>query len=402
MIFLGQASNYRFRAAWHHLWMHGGQQEAERLKQDLAKKYQADEDQVEVYHTGRTALAVALKAVAKPGMAVIVPGLTCIAVVRAVRAAGCVPAYVDIEPEGLGYDWKSLDKKLKVCYNGSIILVQNTLGRALDMRKLEEIAKKHKSIIVEDLAHCAGRFYPDGREVGTVGAAAALSFGKGKALDTISGGAVVVRQGEILDDDRPTRRPSRGDRWRDRWYPILGWLMRGACHIGLGKIVTGGFLKLGWIARSADAELDTQVGLTGGQAKLAREQLRNLPKGLLREYYYVRDRAELLPSLARRGYHLQEIWYDAPVSPARYADEAEFPAEECPQTIWAAEHIINLPTWYEEAKLQPVREMIKPCLVEPKAIPGSLTEQPKTHETSTSHKHQHGQSPSKQEEEKKS
>ena len=284
MIFLGQASNYRFRAAWHHLWMHGGQQEAERLKQDLAKKYQADEDQVEVYHTGRTALAVALKAVAKPGMAVIVPGLTCIAVVRAVRAAGCVPAYVDIEPEGLGYDWKSLDKKLKVCYNGSIILVQNTLGRALDMRKLEEIAKKHKSIIVEDLAHCAGRFYPDGREVGTVGAAAALSFGKGKALDTISGGAVVVRQGEILDDDRPTRRPSRGDRWRDRWYPILGWLMRGACHIGLGKIVTGGFLKLGWIARSADAELDTQVGLTGGQAKLAREQLRNLPKGLLREY----------------------------------------------------------------------------------------------------------------------
>ncbi len=366
MIFLGQASNYSFAAAWRHLWVHGGASEVEQLKEDLAGKYQVSKQQVEVYHTGRTALTIALKAVAKPGTQVIIPGLTCIAVVRAVRAAGCVPVYVDIDPEGLGYDWNSLDKKLKACYNGSIILVQNTLGRALEMQEVEKIAKKHQSIIVEDLAHCAGRFYPDGREVGTVGAAVALSFGKGKALDTISGGAVVVRRGQILDDDRPTRRPSRGDRWRDRWYPILGWLMRGASHVGLGKIVTGGFLKLGWIARSADAELATEIGLTGGQAKLAREQLRDLPKGLLREYYYVRDREELLLSLARRGYHLQEIWYDAPVSPARYADEAEFPAKECPQTIWVAEHIINLPTWYSEARLQPVRELIKPYLIEPK------------------------------------
>jgi len=370
MIFLGQASNYRFRDAWRHLWVHGGKRDLDGLKNDLAEKYRVKAEQVEVYHTGRTALAIAIKAVAKPGTQVIIPGLTCIAVVRAVRAAGCEPVYVDIDPEGLGYDWNSLDKKLKVCYNGSIILAQNTLGRALDMERLERVAKKYGAIIVEDLAHCAGRFYPDGREVGTVGAAVALSFGKGKAIDTISGGAVVVRQdwqgkqAKILDDDRPTRRPSRGDRWRDRWYPILGWIMRGAWHVGLGKIMTGGFLKLGWIARSADAELDTQVGLTGGQAKLAREQLQELPKGLLREYCYVRDREELLPSLARRGYHLQEIWYDAPVSPARYADEAEFPVEECPNTMWVAEHIMNLPTWYSEKKLQPVREMIKPYLVE--------------------------------------
>jgi len=229
------------------------------------------------------------------------------------------------------------------------------------MTRLEQLARRYNLAIIEDLAHSAGRFYPspDGREAGTVGAVTVLSFGKDKAIDTIEGGALVVREPAAALPEVPTRQPRWQDRWRDRWYPMLGRWMRAATHVGLGKIVTGGFLKLGWIARSGDAELDTAVGLTNWQAKLASEQLQNLPRGPLREHAFVAEREAFLSEARKRGFYLDALWYDAPVGPARCLEEANFPASECPMTVRAAAEIINLPTWYDEKQLTPVREFVR-------------------------------------------
>ena len=372
MIFLGQASNYSTGRAVRHLFAHGKQRDAEVLCQRLAVKYQSTPERVRLYHTGRSALAAGIQAVVPLGKPVIIPGLTCIAVVRAVRAAGCEPVFIDIDRESLQYDWEKLesvlaklfstgdviDKNNKVCYNGGIV-AQNTLGLPLEMTKLESLAKKYHLAIIEDLAHSAGRFYPDGREAGTIGAVTALSFGKGKAIDTIEGGAVVVHDAHAEMPAEPVRRPKWQDRWRDRWYPLLGLMMRAGYHIGLGKIITGGFLKLGWIARSGDAELDTAVALTNWQAKLVTAQLEQLGTGPLREHMFVRDRERLLDSLRQKGYHLDEIWYDAPVGPARCMAEANFPSADCPTTVRVAEEIINLPTWYTEERLSPARDLIQ-------------------------------------------
>ncbi len=360
MIFLGQASNYRAGQALRHLFAWGTQKDSDRLKQRLATKYQAKPNAVFLYHTGRSALAAAFRAVAPEGSAIIIPGLTCIAVVRAVRAAGCVPVFVDIDPETLQYDWEALDKTLKVCYNVSTIVAQNTLGLPLDMSKLEKLARRHDLKIVEDLAHCAGRFYPDGREMGTVGVAAALSFGKGKAIDTMAGGALILRSGAKLDKVKaPSELPRATDRWRERWYPVLGIAMRAGYHISLGKALTALFLQFHWIQKSADAELNFATRLTHWQAKLAAGQLEHLPTTPLREHAFVTDRAELLKTLKSRGYYLDEIWYDTPVSPARYADEANFPDSECPQTVKVAAEIINYPSWYSAEQLAPVKEIVR-------------------------------------------
>ncbi len=378
MIFLGQASNYSGRQALRHLFAYGGTKDSWRLKAALAKHYKVEktadadpEARVALYHTGRSALAAALVSVAPKGSQVIIPGLTCIAVVRAVRAAGCEPVFVDIDPKTLQYDWQALDKTLKVCYNVSTIVAQNTLGLPLDMAKLEQVAKKNHLEIVEDLAHCAGRFYADGREIGSVGAATALSFGKGKAIDTIAGGALVLRSAKFAMPSPPRFRAKRSARWRERWYPALGAIIRAGYHVKLGKIFTAIFLKLGWIERSADAELNLDVKLSNWQAKLALKQLEQFPKapstqgiGPLREHYFVNKRDKLLAECVTQGYYLNEIWYDVPVSPERYAKEANFPVKTCPNTVKIAKTIINLPTWYPEEKLAPVRELIRPYLLD--------------------------------------
>lgn len=358
MIFLGQASNYTFGRAIRHLFAHGKPADSQRLRQALAKRYGSTVERTGLYHTGRSALSAAIAAVTPSGSKVLIPGLTCIAVVRAVKAAGCTPVFADIDPETLQYDFKSIDKYAKVCYNGSIV-VQNTLGLPLEMSQIEAIAKQYHLHIIEDLAHSAGRYYPDGREVGTVGEAIALSFGKGKAIDTIAGGALVVRDESAKMPAAPTQLAKRSERWRERWYPLFGWSIRAMYHLGLGKCLTAVLLKLHWIERSADAELNLQTKLTDWQAKLALRQLETLPRTPLREYHLVSERERLLAKLEQRGYFLREIWYDTPVSPARYAKEADFPVADCPNTVKVAAEIINLPTWYDEQRLAPARVIIE-------------------------------------------
>lgn len=373
MIFLGQASNYRASQILYHLFAWGTKKDSLLLKKQLAERYGAKPDSVYLYHTGRSALAAAFRAVAPEGSGIIIPGLTCIAVVRAIRTAGCTPIFVDIDPKTLQYDWDALDKTLKVCYNVSVIVAQNTLGLPLDMERLEKVAHQHDLKIVEDLAHCAGRFYPDGREIGTVGVATVLSFGKGKAIDTMAGGALVLRgkvkaqpthpvpnsSTQSAQPIQPIRKPRRSDRWRERWYPLLGAIMRGGYHIGLGKIITAILLKLHWIQKSADAELNLNTRLTHWQAKLARRQLATLPTTPLRGHTFVQDRDALLKMLKQKGYYLDEIWYDTPVSPVRYAKEADFPNTECPQTVKIASEIINYPTWYRAEQLAPVEALVE-------------------------------------------
>lgn len=412
MIFLGQASNYRGRRIWRHLFVHGSAADSRRLRQTLARRYGATTlADVQLYHTGRSALTAAIQSLVPAGSPVIVPGLTCIAVIRAIKAAGCTPVYVDIDPATLQYDLGALartlkqlsasrptpakpfqlDKSDKVCYTG-VIMAQNTLGRSLAMGKIQPLADAAHFAIVEDLAHSAGRFYPDGREIGTVGAAAVLSFGKGKSIDTIEGGAAILRRtafpvvqphvtstpaasatksststpvAPLQPLAQPTTQPRRSDQLRDRWYPVFGWLARGLYHLGLGRFFLGALHRLHWLARSADAVLDPDQTLPDWQAKLALAQLSTLPTTPLREHYFVQNRPAVLQSLARAGYQLTEIWYDTPVSPARYAAEAAFPTKACPQTAWVAAHIVNLPTWYPETKLAPARTLIQQHLASP-------------------------------------
>lgn len=359
MIFIGQASNYSWGKSWRQVFTHGRKKDAERLKEALAKRYKSDAERVRLYHSGRSALAAAIVATVPKGARVLVPGLTCIAVVRAVKAAGCVPEFCDINPENLQYDLKKLTEKIKGDESIRGIVIQNTLGVTVDVAMVEKIVKGKKIAIIEDLAHSAGQVYPDKREVGTVGDATILSFGKGKALDVISGGALVLRNEQLVMPNEPSHLPRKSDQWRDRWYPVFGRHMRFWTHFKLGKIYTAVLLKLHWIQRSADAELNLDTKLPNWQARLVLPQIEKMNKRKIRDYCLVERREELLEELRRRGIYLNEIWYDTPVSPMRYKREADFPSKECPNTIMVADQIINIPLWYSEEKLAPVYEIIK-------------------------------------------
>jgi len=410
MYFLGQASNLRNQVA-RHTFATGSQKDFDALKSHLADRFQvkqtrkkllkSDENEkdfevkpenVALYHTGRSALAAGLKAVVPkengehPG--VIVNSLTCYAVVQAVKAAGFVPVFADVDLETLHFNGETIEKALKKHKNVRAVIVQNNLGIPAHINSIIKTAEKHNLLIIEDLAHSAGISYNStardtatdslkfekNKEAGTVGVATILSFGKGKSVDTSEGGALVLRIDSVTYKDsrgrfktklvrtpkQPEKRPKLSDSLRDRWYPFFGRLIRFFYRFNLGKKFTSLLLKLHWIKKSADASLDTKTRLTFWQAKLALKQLEELPENRppLREFYIVENRDEVLRKLEEKGFVMSDTWYDCPIAPERYFKKVDFTPKECPVATEISKHIVNLPTFYPRTSLQPARKII--------------------------------------------
>ena len=377
MYFLGQAANYRGKVLSHTFAM-GKKSDFEALKAHLAKRYNVPAEQVFLYHNGRSALSAGLRSMVPrkngehPG--VLITSLTCYAVVEAVKSAGFTPVFADVDEKTLHFNGEMIEKAFKKHKDIRAVVVQNNLGYPADIKSIKSSVRKHNLVLVEDLAHCAGISYKDGKEAGTVGDFAALSFGKGKSIDTISGGALVIRSREITYVERgryktkevklpkaPTKRPKFGDRFRDRFYPLFGKMIRFFYFFRLGRLFTSFLLKTHQIKRSADADLDLRVKLTNWQAKLALKQLEALPKNRppIREFFLVDDRDIVLNELERKGYVMNDTWYDIPVSPERYYNRVHYQEKECPNAVEIAKHIVNLPTHYKKSELKTARKIIE-------------------------------------------
>lgn len=361
MLFIGKASNYSFGDILVHTFAWGTKRHSKCLRQYLAGHYNSTPSQVILYQSGRSAICAGLKSLLPKGGEVIINGLTCYAVVQAVKAADCTPVFADIIAKTLHFSAKSLSDTLKKHPKAKAIIIQNSLGHPADIVKIEKIAKKHNLLIIEDLAHCTGVKYTDGREVGTVGNATMLSFGKGKSIDTITGGALILRNKNAKMSSQPAQKPKLSDRLRSRWYPFFGLCMRGFAHIHLDKSFTGMLRIFHWIEPSADTGLKLNTRLTHWQAKLALKQMQKLPKegrGPLRGFALVKNREKLLEELRKNGFRFEEIWYDPAVSPERYFKKVNYPLAECPNSVRISKEIINIPLHYPAQKLEPAIQII--------------------------------------------
>lgn len=362
--YLGQAANYSFGDIMRHLFAIGRTRDLNALKRYLVQRYKGEE--AILCKNGRSGLSLALKSYFEPGDIVIVNGFTCYAVYEAVVSARLKPLFVDISRDDLNFNIDTLSEGMKSVDSHALkprgIIIQNSLGNPVDVKAVEKFAKEHGLTIIEDLAHCTGVKYTDGRECGTVGAAAAFSFGKDKTIDTISGGAVVFREPVLHDVKAPTKAPRPSDHLRAKFYPLFGMICRGLSYVHLGGILMRGLVKIHWVEKSADNRLDLTRRISKFEAKIALEQFKRLKRSgeaPIREFAFVRDRNEVLKELAKAGYYFDGLWYKQPVSPERYYKKVHFPEEDCPNSVFVAKHIVNFPTYYARSDLKKAREIVK-------------------------------------------
>ena len=366
--FLGMAATYRLRDVFRQLFTVGRQKDCDELCAYLKERY---EGEAILCKNGRSALAIALKSYFDTGDAVIVNGFTCYAVYEAIQAAGLTPVFADITKEDLNFDVDTLEAAIKKAQAPREkikgIIIQNSLGNPVSIVAIEQFAKKYNLSIIEDLAHCAGVKYPDGRECGTVGVAAAFSFGKDKVIDTISGGAVVLRTPVKHRIKAPSVAPRPSDHLRARFYPWFGWCCRKLTAFHLGGIKMKALVALHFVEKSADNRLDLKRRISKFEAKLALKQFKNLRKSgelPIREFCLVRERDTVLKKLAKAGYYFDGLWYKQPISPERYYQKIDFPEQDCPTAVLVAEHVINFPNYYRRSDLMPAINIVREHLWE--------------------------------------
>jgi perosamine synthetase len=141
-------------------------------------------------NNGTTALHLALAAQGiGPGDEVIVPTLTYIASVNAIRFCGATPVFVDSAGPQMTLDPSQIEAKLTTKTRG--IVTVPLFGHPVDIVAIEQIAQRHGLFIVEDAAEALGARVGE-RRVGSFGNCATFSFFGNKIITTGEGGMIVT------------------------------------------------------------------------------------------------------------------------------------------------------------------------------------------------------------------
>ena len=140
-------------------------------------------------NSGTDALLMALTQLKlKKGDEVITPSHTYVASVSAIVHVGAVPIFADIADD-FNIDPNQIEKKISK--KTKAILVVHLNGRCCDMKKILQIAKKHKLKIIEDAAQCFGAKY-NNKYTGTFGLAGAFSLHPMKNLSVPGDGGFLT------------------------------------------------------------------------------------------------------------------------------------------------------------------------------------------------------------------
>src|SRR5690554_3188929 len=137
----------------------------------------------------------------KKGDAVFVPDFTFFATGEVVSLRGATPVFVDVDRDAFNIDPEKLEKTIKRVkeegkLNPRAIIPVDLFGLPADYEKIEEIARKHNLLILEDGAQGFGGSI-NGKKACSFGDAAATSFFPAKPLGCYGDGGAV-----FTDDDQ--------------------------------------------------------------------------------------------------------------------------------------------------------------------------------------------------------
>jgi len=144
---------------------------------------------------GTLALQLSLRALELKGEVITTP-FTFSATTNVILWEGLKPVFADIDPETFNIDPEDVEKK--ITNKTSAILAVHVYGNPCYVEKLQKIADKYNLKLIYDAAHAFGVEYKN-QSVLNYGDISTLSFHATKIFHTIEGGALVVKDRELLE-----------------------------------------------------------------------------------------------------------------------------------------------------------------------------------------------------------
>ena len=160
---------------------------------------------------GTAALQVSLRLLGlKADHEVIVPTITFIAPINAIKYFSAKPIFMDVDDFGNIDSKKTIDfiKNKTIFKNGktynkktkkiiSVLIAVHVFGNPADLEKLVSICKKRNIKVLEDASESLGSFYSrgkfKGKHTGTVGDLGCISFNINKVITTGGGGMILCK-----------------------------------------------------------------------------------------------------------------------------------------------------------------------------------------------------------------
>lgn len=139
--------------------------------------------------SGTAALHLALNVLDVHKKEVLVPSLTFVSTVHAIKYNGGIPVFVDVTPDTLCID--PIDLENKITSKSKVILPVHFGGYTCNMKSLRKISNRNSLIMVEDAAHACGSKY-NGKKIGSLSDFTCFSFHPVKNLSMPKGGAITI------------------------------------------------------------------------------------------------------------------------------------------------------------------------------------------------------------------
>ena len=147
-------------------------------------------------NSGTDALVLALRAFdIGHGDEVITSSFSFFATAEAISLVGANPVFVDINPDTFLLNINQIESRINS--RTKAIIPVHLFGNAVDMTKLELIAKKHNLKIIEDCAQATGSMWGS-NNVGSIGDIGCFSFFPTKNLGCAGDGGAVTTSDESL------------------------------------------------------------------------------------------------------------------------------------------------------------------------------------------------------------
>jgi len=268
------------------------------------------------------------------------------------------------------------DLKRKIGEKSRVLILQHTFAMLpRDREKILQLAKKHKLIEIEDLAH---GFNPKLLEDQENSSSKLLSFGRSKFFSAVYGGAIIVEpkliSEQFVQSIKQLEPVTKQFIRKALLYKILTPVIKASYNWG-GKLFHALLIYLGIFnheisnqEKAGDYDEWLNMALPNVFAKLLLEQIQNYPatyahRQQIAQLYWQEfpqkmaknnlpslryplqiDQADLfLSKMAKRGYILGN-WYRQVVAPPKLdLVKVKYPPASCPMAERMSQNVVNLP-----------------------------------------------------------
>lgn len=132
----------------------------------------------------------------KEGDEVLVASNTFIATILAIKQAGMVPVLVETEERTYNFNLSELAHHISE--KTKVIMPVHLYGQLAPMDAVQDLARSHDLLVIEDAAQAHGAGYHNGKRAGNLAAAAGFSFYPAKNLGALGDGGAVTTNDDSL------------------------------------------------------------------------------------------------------------------------------------------------------------------------------------------------------------